>query len=89
MLARVPRAGGAQQFLGALGVLAVNLRTLRSLCALCVKLFHQSRSKSLIEVFARVRASTRLTITAQASPGRSAACGRMPGTTTEYGGTRP
>ena len=48
----------------------------------------QSRSSSLIAVLARVRASTRFTITAQASEGsgRSPAgetCGMVPGTTTE------
>ena len=48
----------------------------------------QSRSSSLIEVLARVRSSTRLTITAQASdgpglPSASGRPGRLPGTTTE------
>ena len=48
----------------------------------------QSRNNSLTAVFARVRASTRLTITAQARPGRTAAppppaAGSEPGTTTE------
>ena len=47
------------------------------------------RSSSLIEVFARVCASTFLTMTAQASECEPSAAGRMPGTTTEPAGTRP
>ena len=43
----------------------------------------QSLSSSLIDVFARVRASTRLTITAQESNGLSGPPGSDPGTTTE------
>ena len=55
---------------------------------------HQSRSNSLIEVFARVCSSTVLTMTAQYSdgPGEPSGSGRPgsdPGTTTEYDGTRP
>ena len=49
----------------------------------------QARSSSLIEVFARVASSTRLTITAQASEYLPSADGRLPGTTTEPDGTRP
>jgi hypothetical protein len=44
---------------------------------------HQSRSNSLIEVLARVRASTRLTMTQQARLGPlPSLAGRLPGTTT-------
>ena len=50
---------------------------------------YQSRSSSLMLVFERVRSSTRLTITAQASAGPPSLPGRAPGTTTEYSGTRP
>ena len=48
-----------------------------------------SRRSSLIEVFARVCASTRLTITAQYSEYLPSAEGRLPGTTTAPAGTRP
>src|SRR5690606_26203023 len=47
------------------------------------------RSRSLIEVFERVRASTRLTITAQYSECEPSAAGSCPDTTTLYGGTYP
>jgi hypothetical protein len=47
------------------------------------------RSKSLIEVFDRVCASTRFTMTAQFSDYLPSAVGRLPGTTTEPAGTRP
>jgi hypothetical protein len=43
----------------------------------------------LIDVFARVWASTRFTITAQASECVPSADGRLPGTTTDPDGTRP
>src|SRR5262245_22296354 len=54
----------------------------------------QSRSNSLMLVLARVRSSTRLTITAQAVAGPGwpffkGLGGSMPGTTTEYSGTSP
>lgn len=49
-----------------------------------------ARSSSLIEVLERVCASTRFTITAQARLGDAGVLpGRVPGTTTEYGGTLP
>src|SRR5690606_11960099 len=47
------------------------------------------RSRSLTEVLARVRASTRLTITAQYSECEPSAAGSCPDTTTLYGGMRP
>ena len=50
---------------------------------------HQSRSSSLIDVLARVAASTRLTMTAHDSEYLPSADGRLPGTTTEPDGTRP
>ena len=49
----------------------------------------QSRNSSLMLVLERVRSSTRLTITAQASAGPPSLPGSAPGTTTEYSGTRP
>jgi hypothetical protein len=54
----------------------------------------QSRSNSLMLVLARVRSSTRLTITAQAVAGPGwpffkGFGGSVPGTTTEYSGTSP
>jgi hypothetical protein len=48
-----------------------------------------ARSSSLIEVFARVCASTRLTMTAQYSPYLPSLEGRVPDTTTDPAGTRP
>ena len=48
-----------------------------------------SRSSSLIDVFALVCASTRLTMTAHASEQAPSAEGRLPGTTTDPAGTRP
>jgi hypothetical protein len=47
------------------------------------------RNSSLIEVFARVFASTRFTITAQARLYFPSDDGSEPGTTTDPGGTRP
>ncbi len=51
--------------------------------------YSAARSRSLIEVLARVCASTRLTMTAQASAQRLSAEGSVPGTTTEPAGIRP
>ena len=47
------------------------------------------RSSSLMDVFARVCASTFLTITAQAREWLPSPAGRLPGTTTDPAGTRP
>ena len=47
------------------------------------------RSSSLIDVFARVCASTRFTMTAQDKAYFPSADGRLPGTTTDPEGTRP
>ena len=49
----------------------------------------QVRSSSLIEVFARVAASTRFTMTAHAREWVPSLAGRLPGTTTDPDGTRP
>ena len=48
-----------------------------------------ARSSSLMDVLARVCASTRFTMTAQASEYLPSADGRLPGTTTDPDGTRP
>ena len=50
---------------------------------------NQSRSSSLMEVLARVRASTRLTMTAQYRLYLPSADGRLPLTTTLPAGMRP
>ena len=50
---------------------------------------HRSRSSSLRPTRARVFASTRLTMTAQARLWVPSGAGRLPGTTTEPAGTRP
>src|SRR5690606_12079894 len=47
------------------------------------------RRRSLMEVLVRVRASTRVTITAQCSECERSAAGSWPETTTLYGGMRP
>ena len=47
------------------------------------------RSSSLMDVFARVCASTRFTMTAQDKEYFPSADGRLPGTTTDPAGTRP
>lgn len=48
-----------------------------------------ARNSSLIDVLARVCASTRFTITAQYKPYLPSAEGSVPGTTTDPAGTRP
>src|SRR6266516_7835047 len=50
---------------------------------------YSPRNSSLMLVFARVLASTCLTITAQYRPYLPSAEGRVPGTTTDPAGTRP